>query len=213
MPTKASKAFSRQWYADLERAGRTGFFTTWRGHGAIKCPLDMWIYQEIIWKTKPTLIIETGAYAGGSAFFMADVLNQLGEGRVLSIELSTRIELPEHDRIDWLIGASSTSDRVMRIVRDRAEGQRVMVVLDSDHAQKHVLEEMRLYAPLVSTGCYLIVEDTNTDCYFLGGGYPDGGPAEAVKEFQPTNKGFEVDRNCERLGFTQNPGGFLRRVR
>jgi cephalosporin hydroxylase len=109
---------------------------------------------------------------------------------------------------------SSTDLRVLGKVEEFASGKKTMVVLDSDHSRPHVLKELRLYAPLVSVGCYLIVEDTNEDAYHFGqvGDY-DGHPADAIRQWQPTNHGFEVDRRRERFLFTQNPGGYLKRVR
>jgi len=207
--------FSRKYYDKMFRG--TEVDTTWRGVCLIKCPMDLQSYQEIIYKTKPELIIETGAFLGGSAVFMADLLELFvgGDSRVLSIDLNRERELPEHPRVDFLVGASSTDPSVLEHAKGMADGRRTMVVLDSAHNRRHVLEELRLYAPLVTKGCYLIVEDTNVDGYYLGKGDigADGGPAEAVKEWQPSNKGFEVDRTYERFMMSQNPGGYLKRVR
>ena len=85
-----------------------------------------------------------------------------------------------------------------------------MVVLDSDHTRDHVAEELRLYAPLVTSGCYLVVEDTNVN------GNPvlpefGPGPQEAVAEFLAQTDDFEVDHEREKLMLTFNPNGYLRR--
>ena len=90
-----------------------------------------------------------------------------------------------------------------------------MVILDSAHNRRHVLKEMQLYKQFIAKGCYMIVEDTNVHGYPYGHGDidEDGGPAEAVRDFQPRNQGFEIDHRPERLGMSQNPGGYLRRIR
>lgn len=87
-----------------------------------------------------------------------------------------------------------------------------MVVLDSDHSQKHVLNELKIYSKLVTKGHYLIVEDTNVDHYAIWKG-PNRGPGEAVKEFLQTTTDFTQDRTREKLLLTFNPGGYLRKVR
>lgn len=216
LPSKVESQFSSWWYRN---ANKTCLTLRWMGVGIIKCPLDLMVYQEILWQTEPELVIETGAFVGGSALYLAHVFDAMHgmnghEGQVLSIDIADQGgELPEHDRIEFLIGKSSTDSEVVEYARRNAEGRRTMVILDSEHSAPHVLEEIKNYAPLVSRGCYLIVEDTNPDGYYLGGGYPDGGPREAVKQWQPNNNGFRVDPDCERLGLTQNPGGYLCRVR
>lgn len=202
--------YSKTWYDKLA----SDINPTWMGVVIVKHPNDLFVYQEIIHETKPDLIVETGTFGGGSALYLAHLCDLLDHGRVLSIDLVTDRQLPVHPRIDYLLGMSSTAPEVISHVAKHAEGKRTMVVLDSAHNAKHVTEELNLYAPFVSKGCYLIVEDSNVDGYFLGAGDIDGeGPAEALKRWQPVNKGFEVDRSRERYGFSQNPGGFLRRVR
>lgn len=211
--------YSKQWY---EKIG-DNIDPRWLGVTVVKHPIDLFTYQEIIYETRPDLIVETGTFAGGSALFMANLFDLLAAddwkytedaGRILSIDVAVNRQLPNHPRIDYLLGMSSTSPEVVSHVAKAADGKRTMVILDSAHNADHVSAELDLYAPMVSKGCYLIVEDTNADGYFLGVGDIDGeGPAEAVKRFQPSNRGFEQDRARERMGFSQNPGGFLKRVR
>lgn len=213
---RLNKSFSKEWYRN---AYETQFTTRWLGVGVVKCPLDLHVYQEIIWQTRPELIVETGSYVGGSALYLAHVLDAvhretLHDGQVVSVDITDHgVRLPEHPRIEFVIGKSSTDPEAHAHVAARADGKRTMVILDSDHSRSHVAKELDLYAPLVTRDCFLIVEDTNRDGYYLGGGYPDGGAAEALKQWQPTNKGFRPDHDCERLGFTQNPGGYLCRIR
>lgn len=202
--------YSKLWYQKIA----SNINPRWHGVVVVKNPADLFTYQEILFETKPDLIIETGTFAGGSALYMAHLLDLLGHGRVLSIDLEIDRPLPAHPRIDFLLGMSSTDPVVLSHVAKHAEDKRCMVILDSAHGAEHVLNELNLYSPFVAKGCYLIVEDTNPDGYFLGPDTRDGqGPAEAVKAWQPRNRGFLVDLDREKYGFTQNPGGYLRRVR
>jgi cephalosporin hydroxylase len=206
-------SFSEEWYS------KAPFNEMWyRGWPIVKCPLDLWSYHEIIDQTRPTFIVETGTYAGGSALYLADQLEIVGGGDVISIDINRGTDLPQDDRIEFIEGLSSIDKRVLEHVKERAKGQKTMVLLDSDHSADHVLKELNVYAPLVSIGAYLIVEDTNRDAYralYQSGHLNDDmcGPAEALRKWQPTNKGFLVDKRRERFLFSQNPGGYLKRVR
>lgn len=210
-PATIHAGYSRWWYDFLGNNPAL----SWQGVAVVKHPNDLFTYAEIIHQTKPDLIIETGTFAGGSALFLANLCDLADQGRVLSIDLATDRPLPEHPRIDYLLGLSSTDEVVLSHVAKHADGKRCMVILDSAHNAAHVLDELKAYSPFVSKGCYLIVEDSNVDGYKLGVGDIIGaeGPAEAIKRFQPKNKGFLVDRSREAYGFTQNPDGFLRRIR
>ncbi len=184
---------------------------TWLGAQALKNPLDLWVYQEIMFETRPDLIVETGTYRGGSAAFLASICDLLGEGEVVSIDIADiRDDYPEHPRITYLGGRSSTDPDVLGEVQARAEGKRTLVILDSDHSQRHVEAELAVYAPLVPVGGYVIVEDSN-----IGQIRKDllPGPLEAIERFMATTHEFEVDRSREKFLITFNPSGYLRRVR
>jgi cephalosporin hydroxylase len=185
--------------------------TTWLGAQALKNPLDLWIYQEIMVETRPELIVETGTYRGGSAFYLASICDLLGAGEVLSVDVEPlRDDYPAHPRITYLGGRSSTDPEVVAEVRARAAGKRTLVVLDSDHSQAHVEAELAAYAEIVPLGCYLIVEDSN-----IGQIRKDllPGPLEAIESFVAGTDEFEIDRAREKFLITQNPSGYLRRVR
>lgn len=196
----------------LARAGYAhGHDTRWLGVSVGKLPEDLWIYQEVIHETRPDVLIETGTAYGGSALFFASLFDLLGRGKVVSVDLYLRGDVPEHPRIEYVQGSSIAPDVVDR-VRSRVVGaDRVMVVLDSDHSASHVLEELRALAPLVTAGNYLVVEDSYLHGRPLVPGF-GAGPGEAVERFLREHGGFEVDRSRERFGVTQNPGGWLRRV-
>ena len=197
------EAFRDWYYANQE----TTFLNTyWLSVPVDKCPLDTWIYQEVIYETQPDLLIETGTYKGGSAYFFASIFDLLKRGRVLTIDISDAPGRPRHERITYLLG-SSTSEAAFQAAKNSIRpGERVMVSLDSDHHMAHVLNELRLYSSLVTVGNYLVVEDTVKDP-----NYP--GAMEAVAEFLKTNSNFVPDRSREKFGFTVFPGGWLKRVR
>jgi len=162
-------------------------------------------------ETRPELIVETGTYRGGSAFYLASICDLLGAGEVLSVDVEPlRDDYPAHPRITYLGGRSSTDPEVVAEVRGRAAGKRTLVVLDSDHSQAHVEAELAAYAEIVPVGCYLIVEDSN-----IGQIRKDllPGPLEAIESFVAGTDEFEIDRAREKFLITQNPSGYLRRVR
>jgi len=205
--TFATNASLVQAFHDLfYNAGTTWQTASWRGVPTLKAPTDLFVMQEIIWQLRPDLIIETGTAFGGTALFFADLLEmaQIPNGRVYSVELNRNIVSPVHPRLTCLKG-SSISPEILRIMRaNAAASKRVIVDLDSAHEAEHVYEELRAYAPLVTPGSWLIVEDTN---------FWHGGPGEAVHRFMGENNDqFFVEPSCERYLLTFNPGGYLRRV-
>jgi cephalosporin hydroxylase len=181
----------------------------WFGYVVHKCPLDLWIYQELLFRKRPDLVIETGTYLGGSALFMAMVMDIIGHGRVISIDNEVKPRRPLHPRISYWNG-SSVDEAIVAEARKAASSGRTMVVLDSDHSAAHVFQEIVSYSPLVRVGDYLIVEDTNVNGHPT---YPEYGPGpmEAVGKFLSEHDEFVVDERCERFLMTLNPKGYLRR--
>lgn len=199
-------------YYDLHRFGGTWARTTWLGVPVLKCPLDLWIYQEILDEVRPDLIVETGTAAGGSALYLASLCDVLGRGRVITVDVADRPGRPAHPRLTYLAG-SSVAPETLAAVRARiGAGERVLAILDSDHRFAHVLAELRAYGPLVSPGSYLIVEDSNLNGRPVRPGHGPG-PAEAIEAFLGETADFVVDRDREKFLLSFNPGGYLRRVR
>ena len=197
---------------------------SWLGRPIIQFPQDLAALQEIIWDTKPDLIIETGIAHGGSLIFHASMLQLLGnDGRVLGVDIDirdhNRAEIEAHpmfERIEMIQGSSidgSTADQVRMIA---GGAKRVMVVLDSNHTHAHVERELELYAPLVTKDCYLVVCDTLIEDMPVGS-FPDrpwdkgDNPATAVREFLSATDRFEVDATIDaKLQISVAPGGYLK---
>ncbi|MFI5202583.1 MAG: CmcI family methyltransferase [Candidatus Kapaibacterium sp.] len=191
-------------------AGKTWSDTWWQGIQVLKCPLDLWIYQEIIFRTKPDLIIETGTYKGGAAHFLASMCDLNGLGEVVTIDIEEYPDRPSHPGITYFHG-SSTDEGIIQAVRERVAGKHsILVILDSDHSMVHVRREMELYAPLVTPGNYLIVEDTNINGNPV---LPESGPGpkEAIHDFLQSHTEFVIDRSMEKLLMTFNLGGYLQK--
>jgi cephalosporin hydroxylase len=193
-----------------EQSDRTWLKTSWLGHRVLKCPFDLWTYQELIYRIKPDLIIETGTFEGASAYYFASLLDLIGHGEVLTVDVTEVQTRPQHPRITYIVG-SSTADAIIDQIRIHSQtAATVMVILDSDHSAAHVRRELELYSPLVTPGSYLVVEDTIVNGHPV---LPDFGPGpmEAVLDFLATDGSFEVDRDMERHFMSFNPNGWLRR--
>jgi cephalosporin hydroxylase len=201
--------FHRLYYHDSWRTWRQ---TTHRGVTVYKCPLDLWIYQEIINEIHPDLIIETGTALGGSAYFMADLCDTLGKGHVVSIDIEDDPGRPSHPRVTYLTGSSVDPNIVEQALATLPPGGTAMVILDSDHSMEHVKTELNVYAPVVTLGSYLVVEDTNVHGHPALPSFP-AGPMEGLQQFLTTTDEFEVDTNQEKFMLTFNPSGFLKRVK
>ena len=199
-----------QLFFDARAFNMTWRNISWMGHPILKCPMDLWLYQEIIHELRPHLIIESGTAFGGSALYLASICDLVGHGRVVTIDVEVRGERPKHPRITYLQG-SSVSEKVMNQIRAEVEGQSpILVILDSDHRKEHVLAELETFSPLVTKGSYLIVEDTNLNGHPVEPDFGPG-PAEAVEEFLVGHKNFTIDRTKEKLYLTFNPGGYLKK--
>jgi len=194
------------------------FRLTWEGIPAIKSPLDMWVYQQLIWELRPSLVIEFGTNRGGSAVYFSRILAALGgERRVLTIDIAQAQVDPKVHRLEnILFHHSSTVDvsvpRRIEELRSTFPGP-VFAILDSDHSSEHVVRELEVITPLLRTGDRLVVEDTNIN------GNPvltdwGPGPLEAVREFLARSpQSYERDRASEDLfGWSFARHGFLIRT-
>ncbi len=202
-------AFHRVYYD----SPNTHTFTNWMGVPLLKNPLDLHIYQEIIWDIRPTLIIETGTAYGGSALYFASMMDRRGEGRVITIDVEPHQPLPHHRRLIAITGSSTDPAIVSQVTALMRPNDRVMVVLDSDHSCDHVLAELAIYAPMVTRGQFLVVEDTNINGNPVARDWMGGpGPMPAVREWLPHHPEFEPDIMAERMMMTFYPDGWLRKI-
>jgi cephalosporin hydroxylase len=199
---------------------------SWLGLPVIQMPPDIVALQEVIWETRPQLVIETGIARGGSLVLYASILELLGDGQVLGIDIDIRphnreaiAAHPLARRIRMLEGSSLDSDVVAEARRAADEVEGVMVVLDSDHTHEHVLAELRAYAPLVTVGQFLVVADTFVERiprqeHRPRPWGPGDNPATALQEWLVEDPGFEPDPFVNaKLLLTASPEGYLRRVR
>ncbi|MFB6730726.1 cephalosporin hydroxylase family protein [Bacillus mobilis] len=186
--------------------------THWLGVPIFKLPSDLFLYQEIIYELKPDLIIECGTCYGGSALYLASILNLIGKGHVVTIDIFPQPNRPTHDRITYVTASSVSVQAVQTILNMRKPDDVILVILDSDHSKEHVSKELSLYKSIVTTGSYIIVEDTSINGNPVS---PDWGPGpmEAVEEFLAKNKNFIIDESKHKFFISFNPKGYLKKVK
>jgi cephalosporin hydroxylase len=202
------------------------YLWSWMGIPIIQLPADVMATQEVIWATKPDVIVETGVARGGSVLFMASLLELIGKGKVIGVDIDIRahnreaIEGHSMAKRVLLIEGSSTDPVIVGKVRTQIpDGASVMVVLDSDHSRDHVLAELRSYGPMVTEGCYIVVADTilgfldeertprNRSKIWLKGDEP----LAALEIYLGETDRFEVDDVLNsKLILASSPGGYLR---
>jgi cephalosporin hydroxylase len=199
---------------------------SWLGLPVIQLPPDIVALQEVIWETRPNLVIETGIARGGSLVLYASILELIGEGDVLGIDIDIRphnraaIEQHPLARRIRMIEGSSLDEGVVAEARAAAGNvDRVMVVLDSNHTHQHVLAELRAYGSLVTVGQFLVVADTFVEQipaqeHRQRPWGPGDNPGTALRAWLGEVEGFEPDPFVNsKLLLTASPGGYLRRMR
>lgn len=201
---------------------------SWMGRPIIQYPQDMIAMQEIIWNLQPDLIIETGIAHGGSLIYYASLLELIGKGEVLGIDIDIRehnkaaIENhPMYRRIKMIEGSSIDPDIVARVKQHTEGKETILVVLDSNHTHEHVLAELQMYAPFVSLNSYVVVYDTIVEKlpnnYLPGHVRPWGigdNPLTAVNSFIEANQQFEIDKSINnKLLISVAPDGYLKRIK
>jgi cephalosporin hydroxylase len=213
--TLNAKAFEYRYYLNFR----------WLGRPIVQYPQDIVALQEIVWDTRPTLIVETGVAHGGSLILYASLLQLMNlPGDVVGVEIELRphnekaiFEHPLSERIRVVKGSSTDPDVVAQVAEIASRHERVMIVLDSFHSHDHVAAELNAYAPLVTPGNYLIVMGTAV------GDLPasldiqrawnhERNPKSALDEWLARGQPFDVDRGLtDRLILSDGPGGYLRR--
>lgn len=171
----------------------------WMGVPVQKLPQDLWAYQEILWKRKPSVVIEGGTSRGGSALYLACILELIGEGIVITLDRDEDLYRPVHPRILHLVGDTLSGDLWKRVEENLPQpciGK--VLILDDGHSHEHVEKELDLSMGLLARGDYLVVEDTDL-----------GGPYWGLRSWATRNPGRLVrDLEPERWLVTQNPMGY-----
>ena len=200
----------------------------WLGLPIIQYPQDIVAYQEIIWNIKPDLIIETGIARGGSLVLSASMLQLIGKGQVLGIDINIEKENLKNIKIHFLkkrikmIQGSSTDENIIKQVKKIAKNKKkIIVVLDSNHTHDHVLKELESYSQFVKKGCYLIVFDTIIEdipqkiAKMSKRPWGKGNsPRSAVNEFLKKNSRFVIDTKIDdKLQISVAPNGYLKCIR
>lgn len=199
---------------------------SWMGRPIIQYPQDMIAMQEIIWELKPDLIIETGIAHGGSLIYYASLLELIGKGEVLGVDIDirehNRKEIEKHPmfkRIKMIEG-SSVEEETVKKVATHASGKKIILVsLDSNHTHEHVIRELELYSPFVTPGSYLVVFDTIVEDlpedYLPGRAWSVGdNPKTAVYEFLKRNDDFVIDKAIDnKLLVSVAPDGYLKKIK
>ena len=198
------------------------YFWRWLGLPIIQTPDDIVAMQEIIWETRPQVVVETGFARGGSAILYSSILALVGEGIVVSVDIDIRAhnrtaveEHPLGGRVRLVEGSSTAQETFHRVLALIPNGARVMVILDSNHTHEHVLEELRLYGPLVTEGQFLVVSDTVVEdippqSHRPREWGPGNNPKTALQEYLLETDRFQPDPwyNSKVL-ITSSRGGYL----
>lgn len=210
--------------AELDRYHYT-YMWDWLGLPIIQPPEDIVLMQEIIWDSMPQVVVETGVARGGSVILYSSIMELLGEGHVVGVDIDIRSHNrkaiqshPLGKRVRLVEGSSIDPATLAQVRREIGDAERVMVVLDSDHSHDHVLEELRSYGRLVTPGQFLVIADTvleeipRQDHRPRQWG-PGDNPRTALDQFLEECQDFEQDPliNGKAL-LSHSRGGFLRRT-
>ena len=196
----------------------------WLGVPVIQTPEDLVLLQEVIFKVRPDVIIEVGIAHGGGMIFEASLLELLGRGKVIGVDIDIRehnrkvIEAhPLAKRIEMVQGDSVNPETIAEVKKKIPARSKTLVCLDANHIKNHVLRDLELYQEFVPIGSYIVVFDTiSSDLAKRGAAkelYIDNGPGEAVTEFLKKNNDFQIDTQFNKLYSSHNQNGYLKRIK
>ena len=204
--------FSRNTDFKLKDIEAGHFRVAYKGVPAIKCPFDYVLYQMLIWEVKPDLIIEIGTNKGGSALYLADLLESNKKGELHTIDLSVNEEdasLLSHPRIKVYKNGFMNYD-----TSSLSNYKTILVIEDGSHTYEDTLAALNKFSSFVSNNSYFIAEDGIVNELGREREF-NGGPQKAVAEFVKRNRNFIIDRNwCDFFGpnATFNVNGYLKRI-
>lgn len=228
--TEAFELLSEQWLK-VGWNEKYPYTFSWMGRPVIQAPEDIVRVQEVIYRVRPDVLIETGVAHGGSLVFYASLFKAMGNGRVIGVDIEIRphnrraIEAHELSSLITLIeGSSVAPDVVARVRAMAADARTVMVILDSNHTSEHVLAELEAYHPLVTVGSYIVATDGSMqDLHDVPRGKPEwktDNPVTAARRFAQAHPEFLIEQpawpfNESRLStnITHWPSAWLRRLR
>jgi cephalosporin hydroxylase len=178
---------------------------SWLGRPIIQLPEDIIRIQEVIYRVKPDVIVETGVAHGGSLIFYASLCKAMGRGRVVGVDIEIRphnraaIEAHELASYITLLEGNSTDPKIVNSVKGRIQpGESVLVILDSNHTKAHVLEELDAYHHIVTPGSYIVATDGSMrDLYDVPRGKPEwiyDNPAAAATAFAVQHPEFRQEQ-------------------
>ena len=206
------KDFFKKKIFSLEGVDKGHHNTTYRGIPCIKCPFDYVNYQMMISEIMPDLIIEIGTNFGGSALYMADLLDTLGKGMVHSIDIQDKVSdlVRNHKRIQLFKDGLEGYD-----LENASFANKILVIEDGSHMYESTLGTMNKFKHIVSVGSYMIIEDGILDTLGISNKFFNGGPLKAIREFLSENDNYIVDKRWEDMygaSATFNTSGYLKRV-
>lgn len=195
---------------------------TWLGRPIIQFPTDIVMIQELVWKLQPDIVVETGVAHGGSLVLSASILELIGNGKVIGVDIEirphNRIAIEAHPlkhRIELIEGSSVAAETLVAVRKAIGGANSVLVFLDSNHTEAHVLQELELYAPLVTPGSYIVAHDgAQAWVWDIPSGkseWKDDHPLNAIHKFLSRHPEFAIEPHWTRLGITSSPDGFLKR--
>lgn len=195
---------------------------TWLDRPVIQFPTDIVAMQELLWKIKPDVVVETGVAHGGSLVLSASILELIGNGKVVGVDIEirphNRAAIDAHalkHRIELIEGSSIAPDTVAAVKKATEGAKTVVVVLDSNHTEAHVLKELELYGPMVTPGSYIVAHDgAQAWVWDIPRGkseWRDDHPLNAIHKYVSKHPEFCIDHYWTRYGITSSPDGYLRR--